>query len=184
MLNVVFSSLALLSSTAEPDATAPSAEEPASASTSGEPPEPPEPLNGVSFRALAGVAHVDNGFPLLGVGVAYERSIAEGLLAAEVAIEGLTSPEAAGLLIEFVLEKPIELTDGAELYFGGGPTIAIHDFTRRNETDVGFGGLVLLGVEVALGGGVAAFVELDMALLILDEAVIESDIGSGLMWRF
>lgn len=150
----------------------------------GAEPSEAETDNGLSARVLAGATAVDHGQPLFGLGVAYERDVAHGLLAVEVALEGLTSADASAVLVELVLEKPIELSDGVGLYFGGGPTLAWHIPAASHRTQVGWGGLALIGTEFALGGGFEVFVELDVALLLLDEPELEADVGTGVMYRF
>ncbi len=139
--------------------------------------------NGVSARVLAGGAGVEGGIPMLGVGVAYEREVAEGLMAVELALEGFTAPDGSALLFEVVFEKPIELNDAVDVYFGGGPTVVYH-VPKRGQAILGWGGLVLIGTEFAIAGGFAVFVELDTAVVMLNKPVIEADVGTGVMYRF
>lgn len=150
----------------------------------GAEPSEAETDNGISARILAGATAVDHGQALFGLGVAYERDIAHGLLAIELAVEGLTSADASAVLLELVLEKPIELSDNVGLYFGGGPTLAWHIPVASHRTQMGWGGLALIGTEYALGGGFEVFAELDLALILLDEPELEADVGTGVMYRF
>jgi len=150
----------------------------------GAEPSEAETDNGISARVLAGATAVDHGQALFGLGVAYERDVAHGLLAVEVALEGLTSADASAVLLELVLEKPIELTDSIGLYFGGGPTLAWHIPVATHRTQMGWGGLALIGTEFEIGGGFEVFVELDVALILLDEPELEADVGTGVMYRF
>ena len=150
----------------------------------GAEPSEAETDNGISARVLAGATAVDHGQALFGLGVAYERDVAHGLLAVEVALEGLTSADASAVLVELVLEKPIELSDGVGLYFGGGPTLAWHIPAASHRPQMGWGGLALIGTEFEIGGGFEVFVELDVALLLLDDPELEADVGTGVMYRF
>ncbi len=146
--------------------------------------ELPEPEHGVSARLLfGGVSVPDEGdFPLVGVGVAYERDFFENLIAVEFALEGLVSPVAQAVLCEVVIEKPIEVKDGVGVYLGGGPTIALHIVDGKPVP--GAGGLALFGVEAVVTGGLEVFVELDAAILLFDQPVLEADVGTGVLYRF
>lgn len=142
-----------------------------------------ETTHGISARVLFGAAGVRHGAPMVGAGVAYERDVADGLLALEVAFEVLSSPEAHAALLEFVAEKPIEVTDDIGIYFGGGPTIGYHA-PLHTRAEVAWGAIGLIGVEYFLGLGFEVFVELDTALLMLPHPIVEADVGTGVMYRF
>lgn len=147
-------------------------------------PEAPaeEPENGISARLLGGVADAGDSQPLVGLGVAYERDFFDNLIAVEVALEGLATPESQVVVAELVLEKPIELNDDFGFYFGGGPTVGV-EFVDGRITPGG-GGLALVGVEWFIAGGLEVFVELDTAVLVFSEPDIEADLGLGVLYRF
>jgi hypothetical protein len=139
--------------------------------------------NGISVRVLGGVSALSHKGIIAGGGVAYERDLFHGLLAFELAGEYLLDGADQVLLLEPIIEKPIALDDHWTLYFGGGPALVAHIF-ENGRIAPGWGGLVLTGIEVDLGGGVELFAELDTALLWIDEPVLEADVGTGVMYRF
>ncbi len=139
--------------------------------------------NGISARFLAGTAALEGDGALAGVGIAYERDLFHGLIAIEWAVEAFTSDGDNVLLLEMVLEKPVELTEELALYFGGGPTVLMHAF-ENGHVQPGWGGLTLIGLEYDLGGGFEVFAELDTALFYVRGPILEADAGTGVMWRF
>lgn len=139
--------------------------------------------NGISARFLAGTAALEGDGALAGVGVAYERDLFHGMVAIEWAVEAFTSDGDNVLLLEMVLEKPVELTEELALYFGGGPTLLMHAF-ENGHVQPGWGGLTLIGLEYDLGGGFEVFAELDTALFFVRGPILEADAGTGVMWRF
>lgn len=148
-----------------------------------EPAERPETQNGVSGRLLFGSVLIsdEGALPLVGLGVAYERELF-GLLALELALEGIASPKAQAVLFELVVEKPVELNDTFGVYFGGGPTVGLH--VVDGKPLAGAGGLAMGGVEIFLAHGLEIFVELDAALLYFNEPILEADVGTGVLYRF
>ncbi|MDP2341928.1 MAG: hypothetical protein Q8O67_13300 [Deltaproteobacteria bacterium] len=142
-----------------------------------------EPMNGISGRLLMGGASVpeEGSFPFVGLGVAYEREL-YGLLALELALEGVVSPVSQAYLLEAVIEKPIEINDAVGFYFGGGPTVGLHVVDGRPLA--GAGGLAMAGVELFLGAGMEIFIEVDTAVIYFDRPIVEFDVGTGVLYRF
>lgn len=140
--------------------------------------------NGVSFRVLGGGANepgVESNV-IVGAGVAYERDFFDNLIAVELALEGLVSPDSQALVVEAVIEKPIELNDSLGLYVGAGPTVGLH--LKDDRALPGAGGLALIGGEWFIAGGFEVFLELDTAFLYFDRPVVEADLGLGALYRF
>ncbi len=142
-----------------------------------------EPENGVSARLLLGSSLLpDEGtLPLVGAGVAYKREL-YGLVGVEVALEGVASPVGQAYLIEMLAEKPIEVNDVVGLYFGGGPTVALQ--VEDGKLVPGAGGLAMGGVEFFVSSGIEVFVELDAAVLLFERPELETDLGTGVLYRF
>jgi hypothetical protein len=143
-----------------------------------------EAENAISARILAGALRAHGRtFQMGGFGVAYERVIADGLLAVEVAAEMLASADAIAFPIELILEKPIEVAEHVELYIGAGPTWVPH--LIGNRFHLGWGAIGIAGVELELWGPLATFLELDTAFVFLDgDVILEADVGTGVIFRF
>ncbi len=142
------------------------------------------PENGVSARVLFGGGHDDDegSFLLAGVGVACERDFYDNLVAVEFALEGLSSPTVQTLVVEVVVEKPIELTETVGVYLGAGPTLGVH--LRNGRPTPGAGGLAVFGVEAIVVGDLEVFAELDSAFFYFDGVEFEADVGTGVLYRF
>jgi hypothetical protein len=143
-----------------------------------------ETENAISGRLLGGVLNVDGRtFQMWGAGLAFERIIGDGILAVEFAVEVLTSADATAFPIELVIEKPIELNESVELYFGAGPILVPHIVDGRFE--MGAGAITVFGAEWEILGPLATFLELDTAVVFLDgRPILEADLGTGLIYRF
>jgi hypothetical protein len=117
--------------------------------------------------------------PLIGVGLALEHEFFEGALVVEVAGEWLHDPDRNAALLEVLAEHGFPITDRTAIIVGGGPV-----FAAALEHNPAWGGAAVLAVETELAPRLQLFVEFDAAVLLDPEVVLETDLGTGVMWRF
>ena len=136
--------------------------------------------NGLSVRMLSGRTWLDtDSAPLLGVGLAVEHDFLDGALTVEVAGEWLYDPERNAALVELVAEHGFEVTDRTAIVVGAGPL-----FAAALEKNPAWGALAVVAIETELAPRWQLFVELDGAVLFDPELVLETDLGTGVMWSF
>lgn len=136
--------------------------------------------NGVSARVLSGRTWLDtDSAPLIGFGLALEHEFLEGELIVEVAGEWLHDPDRNAALFEALAEHGFPITDRTSIVVGAGPV-----FAAALEHNPAWGGLAVIALETELAPRLQLFVELDGAVLFDPEVVLETDLGTGVMWTF
>jgi hypothetical protein len=136
--------------------------------------------SGLSVRMLSGRTWLDtDSAPLRGVGLAVEHDFFDGALTVEVAGEWLYDPERNAALVELVAEHGFEVTDRTAIIVGAGPL-----FAAAHEENPAWGALAVVAIETELAPRWQLFVELDGAVLFDPELVLETDLGTGVMWSF
>jgi hypothetical protein len=136
--------------------------------------------SGVSVRVLSGRTWLDtDSAPLIGFGLALEHEFFDGQLIVEVAGEWLHDPDRNAGLFEALAEHGIPITDRTSIVVGAGPV-----FAAALEHNPAWGGLAVIALETELAPRLQLFVELDGAVLFDPEVVLETDLGTGVMWSF
>lgn len=136
--------------------------------------------SGVSVRVLSGRTWLDtDSAPLLGVGVALEHEFFDDQLIVELAVEYLHDPDRNAALFELIGEHNFAITEHTEVVLGAGPV-----FAAALEATPAWGGVCVLALETELAPRLQLFVELDAAVLFDPELVLETDLGTGVMWSF
>jgi hypothetical protein len=136
--------------------------------------------NGVSVRMLSGRTWPEQeSAPLVGVGAALEHEFFDGGLIIELAAEWLHEPARNAGLFELVAEHGFDVTEHTLIAVGAGPLFAL-----ALEEDPGWGGVAVVALETELAPRLELFVELDAAVVFAPSAVFETDLGTGVLWKF